>query len=92
MTGAAIDIKQPNHFGNSCHLSFLPDFIGLWAARRAQTNEDFLIGGRNLNGWVAGFSYAATSSSAWVLMGFSGFVYAPDCPPYGCCLAFGAVM
>ena len=50
--------------------------LGLWAARRAQTNEDFLIGGRNLNGWVAGFSYAATSSSAWVLMGFSGFVYA----------------
>ena len=50
--------------------------LGLWAARRVQTNDDFLIGGRNLNGWVAGFSYAATSSSAWVLMGFSGFVYA----------------
>lgn len=50
--------------------------LGLWFAKRVQTNEDFLIGGRNLNGWVAGLSYAATSSSAWVLMGFSGFVYA----------------
>ena len=49
--------------------------FGLLAARRSKTNEDFLIGGRNLNGWVAGLSYAATSSSAWVLMGFSGFVY-----------------
>ena len=43
----------------------------------ARTNKRrFSHWGRNLNGWVAGFSYAATSSSAWVLMGFSGFVYA----------------
>jgi sodium/proline symporter len=50
--------------------------LGLFASRRTQNNSSFLIGDRALNGWVAGLSYAATSSSAWVLMGFSGFVYA----------------
>ena len=50
--------------------------IGLWAARRAKSQEDFLLGGRSLGPWVAGLAYAASSSSAWVLLGFSGFVYA----------------
>lgn len=51
--------------------------IGVWAARRASASEaDFLLGGRALGPWVAGLSYAATSSSAWVLLGFSGAVYA----------------
>ena len=49
--------------------------IGLWAARRARSQEDFLLGGRSLGPWVAGLAYAASSSSAWVLLGFSGFVY-----------------
>lgn len=50
--------------------------IGVWASKRAGTEAGFLIGGRSLGPWVAGLSYAATSSSAWVLLGFSGFVYA----------------
>ncbi|MEO1137476.1 MAG: serine hydrolase, partial [Pseudomonadota bacterium] len=50
--------------------------IGVWASRRSGSEGDFLIGGRGLGAWVAGLSYAATSSSAWVLLGFSGFVYA----------------
>lgn len=49
--------------------------IGLWAARKAKSQEAFLLGGRNLGPWVAGLAYAASSSSAWVLLGFSGFVY-----------------
>lgn len=49
--------------------------IGVWASRRSGSEGDFLIGGRGLGPWVAGLSYAATSSSAWVLLGFSGFVY-----------------
>jgi sodium/proline symporter len=49
--------------------------IGVWATRRTAGVDDFLIGGRGLGAWVAGLSYAATSSSAWVLLGFSGFVY-----------------
>lgn len=49
--------------------------IGFWAARKAKSQEDFLLGGRSLGPWVAGLAYAASSSSAWVLLGFSGFVY-----------------
>ena len=49
--------------------------IGLWAARKAQTQESFLLGDRDLGPLVAGLAYAASSSSAWVLLGFSGFVY-----------------
>lgn len=50
--------------------------IGFWFARRAGGSEDsFLLGGRNLGPVVAGLAYAASSSSAWVLLGFSGFVY-----------------
>ncbi len=48
---------------------------GVWASRRAVSSDGFLLGGRNLGPWVAGLAYAASSSSAWVLLGFSGFVY-----------------
>ena len=49
--------------------------IGLWASRRNKTEDDFFLGGRGLGAWVAGLSYAASTSSAWVLLGFTGFVY-----------------
>lgn len=55
--------------------SFVLFGIGAWAARKAKSQEDFLLGGRSLGPWVAGIAYAASSSSAWVLLGFSGFVY-----------------
>lgn len=45
------------------------------ASRRVHDDADFLLGGRNLGPWVAGLSYAASTSSAWVLLGFSGFVF-----------------
>lgn len=50
--------------------------IGFWAQRRNVSESDFFLGGQTLGPWVAGLSYAATSSSAWVLLGYSGFVYA----------------
>ena len=50
--------------------------IGFWASRRVHNDTDFFLGGRNLGPWVAGLSYAASTSSAWVLLGFSGFVFA----------------
>ena len=50
--------------------------IGIWAARLNRSESDFFLGGRGLGPWVAGLSYAASTSSAWVLLGFSGFVYA----------------
>ena len=50
--------------------------IGLWASRRVKDEADFLVGGRGLGAVVAGMSYAASTSSAWALLGFSGFVFA----------------
>ena len=49
--------------------------IGIWASKKIKSNLDFLLGGRQLGAWVAGLSYAASTSSAWVLLGFSGFVF-----------------
>lgn len=49
--------------------------IGIWAERRSKSKEDFLLGGRTLGPWLAGLSYAASTSSAWVMLGFTGFVY-----------------
>lgn len=50
--------------------------IGVWASRLNKTEGDFFLAGQELGPWVAGLSYAASTSSAWVLLGFSGFVYA----------------
>ena len=49
--------------------------IGVWAARRTGDADDFFVGGRGVGGFVSGLSYAASTSSAWVLLGFSGFIY-----------------
>ena len=49
--------------------------IGLWASRRVHNESDFLLGGRKLGPWVAGLSYAASTSSAWTLLGFTGYVF-----------------
>ena len=50
--------------------------VGLWAASRNRSEADFFLGNRGLGPFVAGLSYAASTSSAWVILGFSGFVYA----------------
>ncbi len=57
--------------------------IGVWASRRVASESDFFIagkgeggsGGDGLGPWVAGLSYAASTSSAWVLLGFTGLVF-----------------
>lgn len=50
--------------------------VGLWATSRNRSEADFFLGGRGLGPVVAGLSYVASTSSAWVILGFSGFVYA----------------
>lgn len=50
--------------------------IGYWASRRVKTENDFFLAGQGLGAWTAGLSYAASTSSAWVLLGFTGIVYA----------------
>lgn len=50
--------------------------IGIVAQRRTSSAGDFFLGGRSLGPWVAGLSASASSSSAWSLLGVSGFAYA----------------
>ncbi|MDX1569117.1 MAG: sodium/proline symporter [Xanthomonadales bacterium] len=49
--------------------------IGLWAQRRTHDNSDYFLAGRRLGPVVAAISYAASSSSAWTLLGVSGAAY-----------------
>ena len=50
--------------------------VGLWAQRRNNDIQGFLIGDRELGPVVASISYAASSSSAWTLLGVSGGAFA----------------
>lgn len=54
--------------------------IGVWASQRVKSEDDFFLAGKASGGglgpWTAGLSYAASTSSAWVLLGFTGIVYA----------------
>lgn len=54
--------------------------IGFWASRRVGSEGDFFLAdpnkeGGGLGAWTAGLSYAASTSSAWVLLGFTGMVF-----------------
>ena len=50
--------------------------IGAKYAGKTQNSEDYFLGGRNLNGWVAALSAQASDMSGWLLMGLPGSVYA----------------
>lgn len=50
--------------------------IGAKYVSSTKTSEDFFLGGRNLNGWVAALSAQASDMSGWLLMGLPGSVYA----------------
>lgn len=53
--------------------------VGFWASKRVKSEDDFFLAGKAAGGglgpWTAGLSYAASTSSAWVLLGFTGVVY-----------------
>lgn len=49
--------------------------VGFWASKRVKSESDFFLAGQGLGAWTAGLSYAASTSSAWVLLGFTGLVY-----------------
>ncbi|MFD6948988.1 sodium/proline symporter PutP [Nocardiopsis sp. NPDC060348] len=49
--------------------------IGLWAYKRTVSQSDFVLGGRQLNSWVAGLSANASDFSGWLLLGLPGAIY-----------------
>lgn len=50
--------------------------IGALYMRRTKSTEDYFLGGRGLNSWVAALSAQASDMSGWLLMGLPGSVYA----------------
>ncbi|MFN3240841.1 MAG: sodium:solute symporter family transporter [Planctomycetota bacterium] len=49
--------------------------IGFRASRRTHDSDGFYLGGRSLGPWVAALAANASSSSAWSIVGASGFAY-----------------
>jgi sodium/proline symporter len=58
-------------------LAYLAVMVGIGVACRGRTRDgtDFYLGGRRLGPVVASLSASASSSSAWTLLGVSGFAY-----------------
>lgn len=50
--------------------------IGAVYLKRTVNSEDYFLGGRGLNGWVAALSAQASDMSGWLLMGLPGSIYA----------------
>ncbi|MBO5421548.1 MAG: sodium:solute symporter [Clostridia bacterium] len=47
-------------------------FIGCFSYGKSKTLDGFLIGGRNIGGWVTAFAYGTTYFSAVVFVGYAG--------------------
>ena len=50
--------------------------IGIFSMKKTKSTEDYFLGGRGLNSWVAALSAQASDMSGWLLMGLPGSVYA----------------
>ncbi|MCR5106945.1 MAG: sodium/proline symporter PutP [Lachnospiraceae bacterium] len=50
--------------------------IGAVFMKENNSSEDYFLGGRNLNGFVAALSAQASDMSGWLLMGLPGSIYA----------------
>ncbi len=50
--------------------------IGSFFFKKSDSLNDYFLGGRQLNSWVAAFSAQASDMSGWLLMGLPGAVYA----------------
>lgn len=50
--------------------------IGAMYMKGNNSSEDYFLGGRNLNGFVAALSAQASDMSGWLLMGLPGSIYA----------------
>ena len=49
--------------------------IGAVYMKKTSSSEDYFLGGRGLNGWVAALSAQASDMSGWLLMGLPGAIY-----------------
>lgn len=59
----------------ACYLLIMI-FIGILSMKKTNNTEDYFLGGRGLNSWVAALSAQASDMSGWLLMGLPGSIYA----------------
>ena len=52
--------------------------LGLYFSRRQKTTEDYFLAGRNLPGWVVGFSIMGTIVGSATFVGHPGEVFKKD--------------
>ncbi|TGG91325.1 sodium/proline symporter PutP [Natronospirillum operosum] len=50
--------------------------IGVWAYRRTNNLEDYILGGRSLGAWPSALSAGASDMSGWLLLGLPGAAFA----------------
>ena len=55
-----------------CAYALIMAFIGCFSYGKSKTLENFLVGGRNVGGWVTAFAYGTTYFSAVVFVGYAG--------------------
>ena len=48
--------------------------IGVIGYYKTNSLSDYILGGRNLNSWVAAFSAQASDMSGWLLLGLPGLL------------------
>ncbi len=58
----------------ACYLAMMIT-IGIFSMRKTKSTEDYFLGGRGLNSWVAALSAQASDMSGWLLMGLPGSIY-----------------
>ncbi len=49
--------------------------VGLVSMAKTKSTEDYFLGGRGLNSWIAALSAQASDMSGWLLMGLPGSIY-----------------
>ena len=50
--------------------------IGVYAARKTKSHEDYMLAGRDLNPFTAALSAGASDMSGWLMLGLPGAIYA----------------
>ena len=58
----------------ACYLAMMIG-IGVFSMKKTKSTEDYFLGGRGLNSWVAALSAQASDMSGWLLMGLPGSIY-----------------
>ncbi len=46
--------------------------VGVYSKAKVRSTNDFLLGGRNMGGWVSAFAYGASYFSAVIFIGYAG--------------------